>query len=942
MFTSKKIEQKLTAIPLGYVDHALGIYNPWPDLIVDGSKDPDGELPLGVIQADAAIANNRNAATAERLKHLPLHVLSRRSADEVEGIAYRGMPVLSMLPYFKESLHNRHRYDPATGEPNPDHRMVEFYEGAAGAGKTEMAKTIARMRDPRGPIVFDCGGKNLDDILFQTVLDQDKSRSLMHAMDEAIEAHNNGERPFNASNIAVLREAMGDAMIEVEGQLLIDWDWFGKNKPAEESGSERPKKPDPQRSINVELFEKQKTALQRFMEIENIKLDHRAGFGLKRVYGPLIEAVIQDRELVLDEYTKGIPGTGMQLQIIWELLNGDPNKRTHKVYGGQGLEFEFDRSNIGEMFHVTLTGNDKSDGQGTFKLDTSTRDRLAPAKIFPFTKRDYAHRIAQTLCGLPLTTLKAMEPLAEQHPEAFHEELMRRRNQGLPADQQISATSPQGRMIHNWQDTITACNQLALLFHAIDEIKSTQSAFYKSGTQSAIRSEIQNGRSIDFSVRRFSQLLTASYKPSSTSLPASQSIGFLGKKVEKSGTSQTGRPVFSQANRPVFNFSGVDHLPWFGERLQEVLKNEIYRMTEDKPETRKYLEEVAKKAGILENILTQGQAANGGIPIKDLLKLGAPDVELDDVARTQSILCDYLRARDPHVEGSNEDLLPRRAVEAAMQTQKAHRATVAAAASSGEHMLIVPNEPDKMISSAGPLGVVIAAEPADLYSSIPNSRGPKAHLPILGIIASLALPDGIGKENLGHLFSKTFTDSEKNKPPKSLVPSNAADKAPYDFLESSHPSGIAFTTLRGRRADDEVDTLHLIKNDKGQALLVGDRIEPKWSERLREQGVFYIDRSHEKAGMELSEAFNIVLGSHVTDETIINDLVWAFQIRNGVNPNAIAENATYSKNDLERLLLEPDLSLPDKAVRVTLFASLTAWRDAIAASRQAAQTEQGK
>lgn len=939
---AKKPEHySLNVVPLGYVDHVNKIYNPWPDLIENGTKDAKGNVPLSVIQADPAIAGNPKTPADERLKHVPLYVMSRRTPDEVEGIAYRNMVVPSMLGYFKESLRHRYRYDPSTGEPNPEHRMVEFYEGAPGVGKTEMAKTIARMRDERGAIVFDCGGKNLDDILFQTVLDQDKSHSLTKAMDDALAEQNAGSRQFNNNALHLLKEQLGEVLIQTDSGLRIDWELLGKPPQTDPNLPQ----PDANRSVDAALFEKQTAALKQFMENENIKLDQRAGFGLKRVYGPLIEAILQDRELVLDEYTKGVPGTGMQLQIIWELLNGDPNKKTHTVYGGQGLQFTFDRAKIGEMFHVTLTGNDKSDGKGTFSLDQSTRDRLAPVKIRPLTQRDWAHRISQILCGLPIPTLAAMEPKANEHPEAFREELMYRRNQGLPPEQRVLPDSAQGRMITQWQQTMKASEQLATLCYEIERIKNTESDFYKGGGQSAIRSEVLKGERIDFNNRRFSQLLVQSYKPIPASVPIDQSVGFLGKRIKEDKAQPQKKaqllPRHSGA-RPEFAMSDIDHLPWFGQRLQQLLLQEIYRITADKPAAQIYLLNIAKKAGLKKNTTQQAQTANSPVMLEDLLKLGAPDIELDDVARTQSILCDYLRACDPHIAGANEQLLPRDAIASAIQSARQQRDTDAASLSPGEHLLLVPNpDPEKMIDarSAQPFGNVLAVESAKLYSQIPGSRGPKAHLPLVGLIAGLSLPDGIGQANLGHLFSKSFSESELNQPPHSIVPTSTQDRAPFDILENSHPSGIAFTSLRCRSKDNAVTVLHVLKNADGKALMIGEGLEQKWVERLQHQGIIYIDRTQEQASIQIKEAFDTVLGTHKDDAQLLSDLGWAFKIRNELHPSSgLTAQTAYSISDMERLLLEPELSLPEDAVRVTPFAHLDDWRTAIEVAR-AAQTE---
>ncbi len=109
----------------------------------------------------------------------PMKIFSERSYEEVVGMAYRDMPVPSMLPMFFDGLERR-KLD--------NKNRIQFTKGDPGAGKSFMSALMGRMRSTEAPEVLDCGGKNMRELLFEMVLDFGAGDPLPQAIDKRIQA----------------------------------------------------------------------------------------------------------------------------------------------------------------------------------------------------------------------------------------------------------------------------------------------------------------------------------------------------------------------------------------------------------------------------------------------------------------------------------------------------------------------------------------------------------------------------------------------------------------------------------------------------------------------------------------------------------------------------------------------------------------------------------
>ncbi len=140
----------------------------------------------------------------------PLPIYSERPTDYVLGRMYREMPIPSLQRVLVESLLRR--------APSSHKRLLAVF-GKAGSGKTTMVEQIATMCDERGPLIVDCGGRYMSDLLWEQVIDYGSDYKT--ALNERINA---GKLTENSKN--VLEEAAGDALTKDDTGNIVGINWI--------------------------------------------------------------------------------------------------------------------------------------------------------------------------------------------------------------------------------------------------------------------------------------------------------------------------------------------------------------------------------------------------------------------------------------------------------------------------------------------------------------------------------------------------------------------------------------------------------------------------------------------------------------------------------------------------------------------------------------------
>ena len=379
----------------------------------------------------------------------PLKIYSERPYKEVIAMAFCDMPVPSMLPLFFDGLERR--------RPESTNR-TQMMIGDPGAGKSFMGGMQGRLRSKGSVEVFDCGGKNMNELLFEMVLDFGAGDALPKAIDKRLQ---NGS--LQGPSIGALKQLPSAALSYEDGEIKsIDWNYF---KNATQEGEAE-------------------TAYRVLTEVSKIEgLDNAGGnaLGMNSQFGPLIKAFQEGREIVLDEYNKSKEGTDNSLQTVWQFMNGEINSCTvenplkNKDAAAGPSSFTFKREDMQVGFFVTLTGNKTEDGLTTRSLNKSVYSRLSPQTLPDPEVADWQHRICQMMVGIPVSTLySAFREQADANPKEFGEWLMNLRKEKA-AIEGVPVPELQETLLQNWQNVKNASEKLANFYNAWAKMTNSES-----------------------------------------------------------------------------------------------------------------------------------------------------------------------------------------------------------------------------------------------------------------------------------------------------------------------------------------------------------------------------------------------------------------------------------------------------------------------------------
>ena len=477
-----------------YENQPLGVKNrPYPMMVKQQEWDGRTTYELGVLEDSLH----------------PLNVYSQRDYAEVVGIAMRDMPTPSMLRLFQEGMHLREKRIDEHGNIASGRKRFEYILGEHGSGKSFMAHLHAKMRDPRGAILIDCGGKDLSELFSKTVLDHAEGKAVYDKIDERLANGTLKPATYNA-----LKDLLGDAFIESEGeQAVIDWQRVSPRHVSIQKHEETSNQimqslgltddalrdlaeDDPLREQYNARMEQAIANLSHsdnefcskllaITELEGLR-ELGGGIGLKQVEGDLITAFKQDRAIILDEYNKMKQGTDDRLQVFWQFMKGEEDQYVADIGGGQ--TFTFRREDMGPNFFATLTGNRTTDGYSTRALSDSANDRLDPRYISAPTVDDLQHRLCQKLTGLPISTIynankPAWDKLENSNPGAFAETMLTYLKAGRTEGQLANIPSWQIEMLKNWQNVIQATEQIATFIDTWAQSVDPNSEFHKKATE---------------------------------------------------------------------------------------------------------------------------------------------------------------------------------------------------------------------------------------------------------------------------------------------------------------------------------------------------------------------------------------------------------------------------------------------------------------------------
>ncbi len=769
---------------------------------------------------------------------LQLH--SQRQQSEVLGLAFRNMPTPGMLPVFKKALELR----------APDgRRRVQCVLGEAGAGKSFLAELIGNMRDPRGPIVVDCGKKrNLNELFFETVIDMDSSKALIDQIDERLR-----EGTLKSASVALLKKL--DKGFSQEGKRVsMDWEAAA----------------DADAAAMTSIVNQVRT-------IEGLDKADGTQLGLKTREGALIRAWKENREIILDEYNKSEPGSDAGLQLFWQLMTGEIDK--YVANGGTGQSFTFHRKDMKPGFFVTLTGNLSKDGTTTRQLDTSAYQRLRPVTIDPPTEADYQHRWCQARTGVPITTLYHIgEESWKANPDHFTQFLHDVRRLGLSEEDQAKIPSHQLERLDNWQNEMQAAERGAKFYHGLAVMLDPNSEMHRSGKNPDLAAEVDDhfNRMVGVGLRMMLDHIQQSDNVVAKSMPRSKSGGF-------------SRDAFSDGDTAVAVAEDVNLNN--GTRFCDHVLGELFDHTTEKPHTRTHIMAHAANNGLCEAKLTGAKKSDVKL-MSELMNI--------DVMKGQSVsrqaplvrdfLCDLLRARYDGMPEKNEDMISTAQVERMLiEAKKAGKEPMSAHASSA----FVANMDVNSLRQQ-PFIQVVTHDATPTGGESWMRLDPAKLADHDGLMMALAVPV-MREKNLPALWNKALISAGEQG---AQYTGDAACDEPLRIAMMDEPkSKFAITTVmckkEGKDGAKEVP-VHVLRDIAAdRTLVVGQQLDPKIAKLLERTGVTYIDATKPRAEKAIDAVLKDMLSGKSSD--VSEDLSMAFMMRNTRSDGAVTGNNTLAE-----------------------------------------------
>ncbi len=322
-------------------------------------------------------------------------------------------------------------------------------------------------------VITDAGGKNLESLLYETVFDSNASSDLVSRINVALRDGTMTEPSLRAlRELTVEKNGETYSLLhEEEGGKRFDW------RGLQES------------NISREKIDSVFASIKSYQEWNG---GLRVGF--KDVPEPLIRAAMEHRLLVIDEFAGRKPGTEGPLQQVWRVINGEIPELTVSL-GNLG-QFTLRH---GDIPRVIMTSNKPKDGLHVNPLSTSLESRVYKMEIPSFTEDDWAHRIAQILTGVPVTTLARLEKgrmVAGEansqtwevaNPVRFKSNLRSIRTTGA-----AGVPPMQSLLLEHYPAVIAASQALAKAYHQSQQLLNPESRTLQKGEMIKLRAEVEN------------------------------------------------------------------------------------------------------------------------------------------------------------------------------------------------------------------------------------------------------------------------------------------------------------------------------------------------------------------------------------------------------------------------------------------------------------------
>ncbi len=829
--------------------------------------------------------NAHSQDTAYRLEciedeHNPIIIWSQRTYGEVVGMIYRLLPTPSMLPLYYETLQLLQI---------ENDRRIQFYIGKHGSGKSFLGRLIGDILHPDGAITINCADRDLNELLFETVLDVGANPDLYSKINDKL-----ASGALNSTSVAALKSAVGNAFTQKDGQPYIDFEMVGSSRLVVQETEDGLTETEAVFS-DADTQQVVETLL-RIAQVEG--LSESASFmPIKSQLGLLPRVWQQGRVGHLEEYNKCKEGTDTCLHPVLQVLNGE--NMSCRVYGSGGLSFEFNNKERRPGFFCYLDGNMMQDGVATHSLSASANDRVLPNIIQDMIKDDWQHRWCQLLTGMPIKILyESKKEQWDADPDGFTRFLQMIRGLG---GKEIPAAHK--HYIDRWEDVLDATDIISNYNRLYDEMTNPDSPANRQGKYPELFAEVDE---------EFYNMAGGSMR---------RNIYYF--KMALLGRPQTKLPHLAQPydmseswdNPPSISPNRDQRRPetTLGTNVVDIFYRDMVRLTVGLGKVNLFtrLKVAFESLRMLKPTLQEG-IIHDAVYLEDLLNSDPRDS--DQAKDLQALFCNELRGHFQNIPMSDndDDLL----------TQDQIRTALDKVASNGSG-----KSEDVRLSYIYGLNYQPLMTVDNMFApyAVIDGLPVPGHSPILvqdddlldldRFLTALALPK-VGRKNQQRLWSTTIRDA---------IYSPLSDKDEAIAITAGDAgSGLSLNTVV--TSGGLVHLLH--QRLKGNMLVIAGTTTKAIEALMKEAGIDYVDRNLKNAKTRIRTFLNRALIKESREYELF--LAGSFFHRNRLGGQNIVENPQLlEKSKLPELLSTADVQpvFPTYATQLTEQRRIKAYLD---------------
>lgn len=725
----------------------------------------------------------------------PLIVYSRhRSIEDVNRELYCNMPTPSMMTMARDLIE--------TTKPQTKNRLMTIF-GDPSSGKTFLFRQVGALVHPEGVIMVDCGGMNVRELFWRTIIDY--GTGVREQLD--VRAANG---TLNPQSIAALKAEFPNAIVEKDGRVAINWSAIGEKR-------------DDKETAEAAMERAQKLLAHIYGVYEGINVQSNA-FGIKSVPGELLKSFQSGRPILLDEFTKCKIGSDDSMQTFLEFVRGDRAEWTtinpmpttaaddEKVVTLRAEDIRFG-------WHVGVSGNEAKDGDTTHNISDSMKSRLNPRYITDMTTRDWEHRISQLLAGFPAKTFHDLfSAAATANPLKFAELMNGLSTLNMSAAELKMRPAHHHYLLQNFPDLIEATTRLAHIYATRQALSNTESVLFKEKKWQNCSDEIMAGgaQKLQVTSRRFLDDLGASLRLR----PQVVSQDNLTLEFDL-------HAVFN-AFRPQATTMGMAGWHNMGAALTDVIVEGIVNDTAGMPLVRNALIAECKDNGIIPMGLKEAKPSDDFKSLADLLSYDPlKDKGLGNSEQAKMVagaLYRVLKEMHPDIE-ITPDQFPLENVAMAMQEIESGMKQ------SAYGIALLNTDLDSLIGKPVKLGYSV---PIYALDGVETLAGPDAELvPISVLLSSLTIA-GQQEENLKRLWPHDMAI-------ESAAGQDDSFREIMGILSGASQNGFDLALLQVGGKDGGATDLHILRDRVRDKVMVmgGEDIDAGLKSALMKAGISY-------------------------------------------------------------------------------------------------------